>query len=69
MKALAQQLYEAYCDSAGWVSKFTGKSLPPWAKVDLDIQAHWIKVAETARDWAEEDIDRRIKESEGESDW
>jgi hypothetical protein len=41
MKDLAQVAYEAYCASAGWRSKYTGKDLPQWEDVDADTKQHW----------------------------
>lgn len=36
-----QVAYEAYCESAGWMSKHTGSQLPQWSDVDDDVKVHW----------------------------
>ena len=65
---LAQELYEAYCRSAGWKSKFTGDHLPPWPMVDLETQAHWKAVAREAKAHSRKEVIRATN-AEREKHW
>ena len=47
---VARRFWDAYCASAGGVSKFTGDPLPEWDAVDSDIREHWRAVAREAED-------------------
>ena len=45
---LAEILWDAYRVSCGGVSKFTGDTLPPFDRMEPDIQHHWCIVARAA---------------------
>lgn len=47
---IAQSLYEAYANHTDWKSAVTGSPLPPWEKLQDEVQAAWEAVAEVVRD-------------------
>jgi hypothetical protein len=50
MTSRGQVAYEAYCQSAGWVSQFTGDRLPEWVDVKPEVQEHWEAAAAAVAD-------------------
>jgi hypothetical protein len=41
--------YDAYCESVGGVSKFTGEKLPVFEDQDADIRRAWNAAAEAVK--------------------
>lgn len=58
---LAQVLYEAYCEQAGWRSLATGDPLPPWNDLKPSIQVGWQASAVAAGKYFKQVVDEHLR--------
>lgn len=60
---LAERMFEAYGNSAGWVA-VNGNLIPIWSQVGPDVREHWTAAARAARDALRDDVSRETSTGE-----